>query len=124
MEKYKLIKPVTINNKKVKELPYDFDLIGPQEFALASNKVNGSESGARIDMFEGNYAFALYLALYAVVAATDGYYSIADLEMVKGADMMNLARLGRNFTLKLGGRQEETSDESVETSPEPTSQAS
>lgn len=120
--------PIIINNKEVKELTYDANEITALHFAeadahrqlatssrITTNKV-GINASAELD-----YTFHLYLGMMAVIAANPDI-DVSDLERAKGDDVRQLMGIGRFF---MSGRsaelsQENSSDDSSETIPEPT----
>jgi len=127
MEKIKLINPIMINGKKVSELTHDANEITPQAFAeadarkmKASNAKGGNLSGA----VELDYGLHLYLG-FAAIQAVNPSYDIADLERVKGPDVMEVMKIGRNFTLLSAGKsQDDDSEDASETTDESTTPAS
>ena len=115
MEKLTLQNPITINGKKVKTLTYDTDAITVGMFADAearklratSNKGGGSAGACELDY-----------SLHAVNSDID----VSDLERISGPDVMELMRIGRNFTTARSAAQsEESGSESLsETTLEPS----
>ena len=113
MEKLTLQNPITINGKKVKTLTYDTDAITVGMFADAearklratSNKGGGSAGACELD-----YSLHAYLAMMAIVAVNSG------------PDVMELMRIGRNFTTARSAAQSEESgsESSSETTLEPS----
>ena len=111
MEKLTLQNPITINGKKVKTLTYDTDAITVGMFADAearklratSNKGGGSAGACELD-----YTLHAYLAMMAIVAVN--------------SDVMELMRIGRNFTTARSAAQSEESgsESSSETTLEPS----
>ena len=100
MEKLTLQNPITINGKKVKTLTYDTDAITVGMFADAearklratSNKGGGSAGACELD-----YSLHAYLAMMAIVAVNSDI-DVSDLERISGPDVMELMRIGRNFS--------------------------
>ena len=119
MEKLTLQNPITINGKKVKTLTYDTDAITVGMFADAearklratSNKGGGSAGACELD-----YSLHAYLAMMAIVAVN------SDIERISGPDVMELMRIGRNFTTARSAAQSEESgsESSSETTLEPS----
>ena len=109
MEKLTLQNPITINGKKVKTLTYDTDAITVGMFADAearklratSNKGGGSAGACELD--------------YSL-------HDVSDLERISGPDVMELMRIGRNFTTARSAAQSEESgsESSSETTLEPS----
>lgn len=120
-----LINPVKIDGKNIKKLAYDTDEITPELFAeaegkkLKATKVNGNLSGA----MELDYPLHLYLGIAAIVAVNPDY-TFEDVARIKGHDVVEVMKIGRNFIVKSEESQDEDSDEQSETSPESTTQAS
>ena len=124
MEKLTLQNPITINGKKVKTLTYDTDAITVGMFADAearklratSNKGGGSAGACELD-----YSLHAYLAMMAIVAVNSDI-DVSDLERISGPDVMELMRIGRNFTTARSAAQSEESgsESSSETTLEPS----
>lgn len=124
MEKLTLQNPITINGKKVKTLTYDTDAITVGMFADAearklratSNKGGGSAGACELD-----YSLHAYLAMMAIVAVNSDI-DVSDLERISGPDVMELMRIGRNFTTTRSAAQSEESgsESSSETTLEPS----
>ena len=118
MEKLTLQNPITINGKKVKTLTYDTDAITVGMFADAearklratSNKGGGSAGACELD-----YSLHAYLAVNSDI-------DVSDLERISGPDVMELMRIGRNFTTARSAAQSEESgsESSSETTLEPS----
>ena len=121
MEKLTLQNPITINGKKVKTLTYDTDAITVGMFADAearklratSNKGGGSAGACELD-----YSLHAYLAMMAIVAVNSDI-DVSDLERIS---VMELMRIGRNFTTARSAAQSEESgsESSSETTHEPS----
>ena len=117
MEKLTLQNPITINGKKVKTLTYDTDAITVGMFADAearklratSNKGGGSAGACELD-----YSLA--------IVAVNSDIDVSDLERISGPDVMELMRIGRNFTTARSAAQSEESgsESSSETTLEPS----
>lgn len=113
MEKLTLSNPITINGKKVKTLTYDTGAITVGMFAEAE--------ALKLRATELDYSMHLYLAMMAITAVNPDI-DIADLERISGPDVMELVRIGRNFTTTRSGEPSEQNDSesSSETTPEPS----
>ena len=126
MEKLTLQNPITINGKKVKILTYDTDAITVGMFADAearklratSNKGGGSAGAGACEL---DYSLHAYLAMMAIVAVNSDI-DVSDLERISGPDVMELMRIGRNFTTARSAAQSEESgsESSSETTLEPS----
>ena len=122
MEKLTLSTPILINGKKVKALTYDTSAITVGMFAEAealklratTRKAGGSAGACELDY-----------SLMAITAANPDI-DIADLERISGPDVMELVRIGRNFTTARPAAQSEESgsESSPETTPEPSTSQS
>ena len=130
-EKIELRQPLVIDGKEHKELTYDFDEIGCDEFTMAYNYAASKSLQAvqkgkpSAPIMEQDTNFHMYLGMMAIVAANPSI-DISDLERIKGVDLVVLAGVGRNF---INGRLEEpldqnSSEEPSETTPEPSTPAS
>lgn len=106
-----LRKPVLIDGEEVRELAYDIDEIGSEQFmeadARAAAKAAGVD-GPVVKVPELDTGFHFYLGVMAVLAANPGYM-VEDVERVKGPDLMQVARVGRNF-MTAGAEEDEDED--------------
>lgn len=130
-EKLKLKNQIKVNGKVVDELPYDFEEITCELYTMASNYADAKTLRANQQgrpsaaIMEQNVSFHMYLGMAAIIAV-NSKIDIADLERIKGFDLIRLTTLGRNF---IAGRSEgllERSDleEQSEVTPESTTQGS
>lgn len=100
MQTIQLKRPVTIDGKQVKSIDLDFDALTNDQYIAAEGKakakrgVEGTAFSAELD-----YAFQLYLAYYAAIAA-DPKLDISDLERITGRDIVSFQREGRDFLLE------------------------
>ena len=121
--KINLKNAIEINGKKVKTLTYDTDAITAQQFAEAdarNMRASGSKGGNLSGAVELDYSFHLYLG-FAAIVAVNTEIDISDLERIKGYDVMEVMKVGRNFIMKPG--EDSPADDSVEqseTTPEPS----
>ena len=85
-----------------------------------THKAGGSAGATELD-----YSMHLYLAMMAITAVNPDI-DIADLERISGPDVMELVRIGRNFTTTRSGAPSEQNDSesSSETTPEPSTSQS
>lgn len=119
-QKLELRQPVVINGKNYKELEYDFDELTCEDYATAatyadSKALRASQSGKpNASIMEQNISFHMYLGMIAVVAANRELIDIADMERIKGYDLVKITQVGRNF---IAGRSEEPSDQSSSEKP-------
>ena len=126
MEKITLRNPILINGKQITELTYDVNEITPAGFAEAEyrkTRANGSKGAPSSAAVELDYSLHLYLG-FAAIAAVNPEYDINDLERIKGTDVMEVMKVGRNFII--ASVEESTDAESgsaSETMPESTTQA-
>ena len=122
MEKLTLQNPITINGKKVKTLTYDTDAITVGMFADAeARKLRATSNKGGAGACELDYSLHAYLAMMAIVAVNSDI-DVSDLERISGPDVMELMRIGRNFTTARSAAQSEESgsESSSETTHEPS----
>ena len=123
MEIIKLRNPILINNKKVSELTHDANEITPSGFAEAEyrkTRANGSKGAPSSAAVELDYSLHLYLG-FAAILAVNPEYDFNDLERIKGADVMEVMKVGRNFIIdSVDTSQGDTSESVSETMPEST----
>ncbi len=121
--KINLKNSIEINGKKVKTLTYDTDAITAAQFAEADARkmrASGSKGGNLSGAVELDYSFHLYLG-FAAIIAVNSEIDFSDLERIKGYDVMEVMKVGRNFIMKQG--EDSPVDDSVEqseTTPEPS----
>lgn len=121
--KINLKNSIEINGKKVKTLTYDTDAITAAQFAEADARkmrASGSKGGNLSGAVELDYSFHLYLG-FAAIIAVNSEIDFSDLERIKGYDVMEVMKVGRNFIMKQG--EDSPADDSVEqseTTPEPS----
>ena len=109
---YELCKPLTINGKEVRELEYDFDAITVDDYATADAMANdGRNPGSSIRMAEFDSKMGLYL-FFVAVTAVNREIDISDLKRIKGYDIIQMAVIGRNFSLS--GSVEDSADDIFE----------
>ena len=119
MNTLKLNHPIKINGSEVQELTYDTSLITPAQFCQAEqHKMEATGRQLSTQTTEFDHSFHLYLGMMAVIAVNP-HIDVKDLERVRGFDMIQLARIGQNFTLVgSGGSQESNSGDASEATPE------
>lgn len=125
MNKITLKNPIMINGKEVKELTYNtaeitvgqFCEAEQYQFAAAGNKPT-------LTTYEFNTGLHLYLGMMAIIAVNPEI-DVRDLERIKGYDMVQLAKIGRNFILTGEGAEldQNSSGDASETMPEHTTPA-
>lgn len=121
----KLANPITVNGKTVTELQYNTEEITGQRFCEADSKrrmAAGSKNVSIAPAAEIDFGLHLYLGYAAVIAATPEI-DFSDLERIKGSDIMDVMKVGRNFILKSEDSAQNSSDEPTETTAQPTTQA-
>lgn len=115
MESIKLKNPIEINGKMISELTHDANEITPAGFAEAeyrktrSNGSNGAPSSAAVEL---DYSLHLYLG-FAAIIAVNPEYDFNDLERIKGADVLKVMKVGRNFTVSSAGTSEDETSENA-----------
>lgn len=121
MDTIKLRNPILINGKQVSELTYDANEITPSGFAEAeyrktrANGSNGAPSSAAVEL---DFSLHVYLG-FAAILAVNPEYDFNDLERIHGKDLVDVMKVGRNFTIGSEAEsQDETSESVSETTPE------
>lgn len=112
--------PITINGKTVKELTYDANEITSAMFAEADARkilASGAKSGNLSGAVELDYGLHLYLG-FAAIIAVNPEIDFTDLERIKGPDVMQVMKVGRNFIISSAASEEDSSDEQSEITPE------
>lgn len=115
-----------INGNSITEMNYDSNEINGTLFAEAESKRKAA--AGRKDMqlapaAEFDFSLHLYLGFASIVAVNPSY-DFSDLERIKGRDVVEVMRIGRNFILASEtGQPESDSDELTETTPESTTPA-
>ncbi len=113
-QKIGLRQPLMINGKNYKELEYDFDELTCEDYTTAatyadSKALRASQSGKpNASIMEQNVSFHMYLGMTAVVAVNRELIDIADMERLKGYDLVEITQIGRNF---ITGRSAEPSEQ-------------
>ena len=118
--------PVMINGNSITEMNYDSNEINGTLFAEAESKRKAA--AGRKDMqlaTAAEFDFSLHLYLgFASIVAVNPSYDFSDLERIKGRDVVEVMRIGRNFILASEtGQPESDSGELTETTPESTTPA-
>ena len=106
---------IEINGKKIKTLTYDTDAITAAQFAEADARkmrASGSKGGNLSGAVELDYSFHLYLG-FAAIVAVNTEIDISDLERIKGYDVMEVMKVGRNFIIASAGKSTDEESESV-----------
>lgn len=122
METLILKTPIFINGVEITELTYDITQITIEQFGEAEARKfkvgSASVKGATLEL---DYSMQVYIGMAAILAVNLNY-DFNDLERIKGLDLVELYRIGRNFTAGREGTglPEETSEEDSETTPAPS----
>lgn len=109
----KLTKAIKINGKNVKKLKYDFEKITPELFIDAdfmAHRKASERGGAVLQVMELDTSLHLYMG-FAAIIAEDIDIDWMDLETMSGVDLIEVARIGRNFTKGSLDAEEETDSE-------------
>ena len=118
--------PIMINGEKVSEMKYDINEIDGVLFATAEAKKKAAAGMKNMSVSaaaEFDFGLHLYLGFAAIIAVNPSY-DFADLERMKGHDVVEVMAIGRNFMLKSDEASTESdSDEPTETTPESTTPA-
>lgn len=113
--------PIKINGKTVKELTYDPQEITAEQFSIACAKSSAMEKTKTVTLKvkENDYSLHMYLGMMAVIAVNPGI-DIADLERIKGFDILSLTNIGTFFTLRKQAAvsEENNSEKPSETTPD------
>lgn len=122
MNTLKLKNPIKIDGKDVSELTYDSNEIDGLLFAEAeaSRKDAAGKRMSAAPVVEVDFSLHLYMG-YAAIIAANRNYAFSDLERIKGTDVLDVMKIGRNFIMKSETEQQESdSDEPSETTQEST----
>lgn len=126
MDTLKLKNPIMIDGKEVTEVTHDINEIDGVLFATAETKrksAAGMKDAVISPAAEFDFSLHLYLGFAAIIAVNPGY-DFADVERIKGADVVKVMAIGRNFMF--ASEKQSTpkdSDEPTETTPESITQA-
>lgn len=115
MGNLKLISPIEINGKNVKELTYDTNEITVDLYIKAeTQKFRQGVAGNRAGAAEIDYGLHLNLGFAAIIAVNSDI-DWSDLERVKGRDIVAIGKIGRDFfTKSADDSQADNSDEPSE----------
>ena len=108
-----LRKPILINGVEIKQLTYDFDEISCEAYTKAFGAsmsvalVSAQNGKPNANIMEQDGNLHLYLGMEAIIAINPDI-DVADLERIKGFDLVQITRIGRNF---ISGNAEETSNQ-------------
>ena len=97
----KLKNPIKINGGEVAELKYDENEITAEAFIdaecrkFAEGRKKGGLTAAAIEL---DYSMQLQLG-FAAILAVNPEIDYNDLLRIKGADLITVSRIGRNFTM-------------------------
>ena len=97
----KLKNPIKINGGEVAELKYDENEITAEAFIdaecrkFAEGRKKGGLTAAAIEL---DYSMQLQLG-FAAILAVNPAIDYNDLLRIKGADLITVSRIGRNFTM-------------------------
>ena len=91
--------PVMINGDKITEMKYDTNEIDGVLFATAEAKRKAAAGMKNLSVSAAaEFDFGLHLYLgYAAIVAVNPTYDFSDLERMKGADVVEVMALGRNY---------------------------
>jgi hypothetical protein len=121
----KLRNPIRVNDKEVSVLTYNTENITAGLFCEADARKRtacGSKNVSVTPAAELDYGLHLYLG-FAAIIAENASIDFADLARIKGADVVDVMKIGRNFILKSEALAESNSDEQSETIPNTSTQA-
>lgn len=109
-----LSNPIEVNGSTIKTLEYDANEITGTMFAEAQavrDRTGGSKSVSVL--LETDHSMHLHLG-FAAIIAKNSKVDFSDLNRMKGADIMKVQRIGRNFIFS--GLEEPSSPDSSEDS--------
>ena len=113
MNKLELRNPILINGVEVKELTYDTSKISSEQFsAIEVARMEKSNGRANVNPVEFDHIFHFYLGCAAVIAVNP-HIDLKDLERLTGWDLIQLTRIGQNFTLSGSGASMGSGSETV-----------
>jgi hypothetical protein len=121
----KLKTPILVNGSDVCELAYNTENITSAHFCEADAKKRtacGAKNVSVTPAAELDYGLHLYLG-FAAIVSTNPSIDFADLERIKGSDVVDVMKIGRNFILKSEVSAQSNSDEQSETTPDTSTQA-
>lgn len=122
----KLKNPIMINNISVTEVTHDANEIDGILFATAEAKrkaAAGMKNTTLTPAAEFDFGLHLYLGIAAIVAVNPSY-DFSDIERIKGHDVVEVMKIGRNFMLVSEPEQPQSdSEEPTEITPESTTPA-
>lgn len=104
----KLKNPIKINGREVAELNYDENEITAEAFIdaecrkFAEGRKKGGLTAAAIEL---DYSMQLQLG-FAAILAVNPSIDYNDLLRIKGADLIAVSRIGRNFTMPSASEEE------------------
>lgn len=125
MKKILLKRPVMINGKAVKELTYDANEITADMFCLADaySKSKATEASTiSINTAEFDNSLHIYIGFFAIIAVNPDV-DITDLERVSGVDIIEIMKIGRNFTRGVVEEEEEETEDSMQETSDMQSEA-
>lgn len=101
----KLVNPIKVDGKEVKELPFDTSLFGIAELERA-NKMAAQVSAGIMTAQETDFNYHFSVACLVVEKSSENKISVEDLRRVKGSDLFNLQSKGRDFLLESAIREQ------------------
>lgn len=127
VEVLELSNPIMIDGKKVKKLNYNFDEITPLHYVSAESGKHAMLRQTPEKMYSGQVEFDnmmhLFLGYYAIIAQAEvegKSITIEDLLRIKGKDLIEVTKIGRNFIIL--SAEESTKEETPSESPQSTSE--
>lgn len=112
MSKHTLVldNPIKINGEMVGELTYDPQEITAEQFSVACAKAAAMDKSKSMTfkVKENDYALHLYLGMMSIIAVNPGI-DVADLERIKGFDVLDLTNIGTFFMLRKSAAPSEAS---------------
>lgn len=94
-----LRQPILVDSKEVNKLDYDASLIDSEAFcgAFSYSATKNPSGQAKAVLAETDASLHLYLG-YMAIKMCNPNIEISDLERIKGVDIIEVMKIGRNFT--------------------------
>lgn len=94
----KLKNPIKVDGKTVSELKIDTEVFSLEELERANKKL--AEKGKAMSIQETDFDYHLIVARILIEKTSKGKIAYEDLARVKGSDLFQLQRAGRDFLLE------------------------
>ena len=91
--------PIKVEDEEVKVLEYDFDLYGMSEHERANSLRSKQNRGSSESVQEIDYTYHLIIGRIIIDKTMAPRVTYEDLSRLKGADIFQVQRIGRDFLL-------------------------